>query len=498
MNRRGCGTLLHITSLPSRFGIGDLGPEAHRFIDLLGGGGQRYWQILPLNPAYPVYGNSPYQSTSAFACNPLLISPEGMVDAGLLDQSEIEDSPDFPEDRVDFEAVVSYKNDLFNKAFERFRQKGANFHFQQYASENAWWLDDYALFVALKERYSGAVWSDWPQEIRDRQPGPLGDLRNELQERVEREKFLQYIFAVQWSNLKRHCRERRIQIIGDIPMYLDYDSADLWANPGLFKLDEEKKPTVAAGVPPDAFSDNGQLWGNPIYNWDALREQGYWWWERRIEYTLSLVDRLRLDHFRGFIQYWEVPAGEENARNGRWVDAPGWDLFTLLTRTLPCLPIIAEDLGFITPDVHEVMHHFGFPGMKILLFAFSGDISRNPNAPHNITSCDVAYTGTHDNNTVRGWFETDATDDQKNLLFRYVGRQITADEANRLFIRLVMLSPADIVIIPMQDILGLGEDARMNRPGTNTGNWEWRLLPKQDIEQALGEVLEIAGISRRA
>jgi 4-alpha-glucanotransferase len=497
MNRRGSGALLHITSLPSAYGIGDLGPAAHRFVDLLAGAGQRYWQILPLNPTCPAFANSPYLSTSAFAGNTWLISPEQMAGDGLLAPEDIGNPPGFPEERVDYQAVLDYKNGLFNRAFERFKERGPDFHYKEFAAGNVSWLDDYAIFVALKERFSGKEWGDWPSGIRDRHQEALRKHGMELTDRILREKFLQYVFDRQWKVLKNHCRERHIQIIGDIPIYLTYDSVDLWANPGLFKLNEQKKPAAIAGVPPDMFSETGQLWGNPVYNWDAHREQGFSWWESRIDRTLTLVDRLRLDHFRGFVQFWEVPAGEETAQNGRWVDAPGRDLFTLLTRSRSCLPIIAEDLGYITSDVHEMMGHFGFPGMKILTFGLSGDVAKNPHAPHNITKNCVAYTGTHDNNTVRGWFEHEVSGDQKDLVFRYIGGHVSAEEIHRILMRLAMLSPANTVIIPMQDVLGLGEEARMNRPGTGEGNWEWRLRPEQMGEEAMREFAEVTGIYGR-
>ncbi|MFA7198790.1 MAG: 4-alpha-glucanotransferase [Methanoculleus sp.] len=497
MNRRASGVLLHITSLPSAYGIGDLGPAAHRFVDLLSQAGQRFWQILPLNPTCPVFSNSPYQGTSAFAGNTWLISPEQMVADGFLAPEDIADPPGFPEDRVDYQAVLDYKNGIFDKAFARFKEHGPDFRYKDFAADNVSWLDDYAIFVALKEEFAGRVWGDWPAGVRDRREEALRKYGTELADRIFREKFLQYVFDHQWGVLKNHCRMRHLQIIGDIPIYLTYDSVDLWANPGLFKLDEQKKPAAVSGVPPDMFSETGQLWGNPVYNWDAHREQGFAWWESRIDRTLTLVDRLRLDHFRGFVQFWEVPAGEETAQNGRWVDAPGWDLFSLLARSRSCLPIIAEDLGHITSDVHEMMGHFGFPGMKILTFGFAGDVAKNPHAPHNITKNCVAYTGTHDNNTVRGWFEHETSEEQKNLLFRYIGGSVSADETHRILIRLAMLSPANTVIIPMQDILALGEEARMNRPGTMEGNWEWRLRPEQAGEEGIREFAEVTGIYGR-
>ena len=497
MNRRRSGVLLHITSFPSAYGIGDLGPSAYRFVDLLVSAGQSYWQILPLNPTCPEFGNSPYQSTSAFAGNIWIISPEQMVTDGFLAPEDIKDPPDFPEDRVDYQAVMDYKNGLFDRAFERFKRRDPDFHYEEFAAENVSWLNDYALFVALREKFAGKVWGDWPPDIRDRHEEALHTYGTELADRILKEKFLQYVFDRQWGALKVHCRSRHLQIIGDLPIYLTYDSVDVWANPGLFKLDEQKKPAIVAGVPPDAFSTTGQLWGNPVYDWDAHQKQGFAWWESRIDRTLRLVDRVRLDHFRGFVQYWEIPADGATAENGRWVDAPGRGLFTLLSRSRSCLPIIAEDLGYITPDVHEMMAYFGFPGMRVLIFGFAGDVAHNPHAPHNITGRCIAYTGTHDNNTIRGWFEHEVSDDQRSLIFRYVGGSFGANHAHRIFIRLAMISPAEVVIIPMQDILGLGEEARMNRPGTAEGNWEWRARPDQVEEKIMGEFSEITGIYGR-
>ncbi|MBP8676053.1 MAG: 4-alpha-glucanotransferase [Methanoculleus sp.] len=498
MNRRGSGVLLHITSLPSAYGIGDVGPAAQRFLDILAGAGQRYWQILPLNPTFPAFGNSPYQSNSAFAGNTWLISPEQMVADGFLDAADIADPPRFPVDRVDYPRVIDYKNKLFDRGFERFRERGRDYRYEEFSVDNASWLDDYALFVALKEHFAGRAWGEWPVAVRDREQEPLENCAAKLAERILREKFLQYVFDRQWKRFKDCCRARHVQVIGDIPFYVTYDSADTWSNPGLFKLDEQKRPTAVAGVPPDLFSETGQLWGNPVYRWEAHREERFSWWESRIERALVLLDRLRLDHFRGFVQHWEVPAGAATAQNGRWVDAPGRELLTHLVRSRPCLPIIAEDLGYITPDVREMMALFGFPGMRVLLFGFDGDIAENLHAPHNIGRNCVTYTGTHDNNTVRGWFEHEITDRQKDLLFRYIGGSVSADQVHRILVRLAMLSPAETVIIPMQDILGLGREARMNRPATAKGNWEWRLRPEQMREEAMQEFAGMAEVYGRS
>lgn len=498
MNRRGSGVLLHITSLPSAYGIGDLGPAAQRFLDLLADSGQRYWQILPLNPTFPAFGNSPYQSTSAFAGNTWLISPEQMVADGFLEPADITDPPPFPVDRVDYPGVIDYKNRLFDLGFERFRERGSDHRYEDFAAKNASWLDDYAIFVALKEHFAGRAWADWPAAVRDREQEALENYTAKLAERVLRERFLQYVFEGQWKRFKDCCRARRVQVIGDIPFYVTHDSADTWSNPGLFKLDEQKRPTAVAGVPPDLFCETGQLWGNPVYRWEAHREERFSWWESRIERALALLDRLRLDHFRGFVQYWEVPAGAATAQNGRWVDAPGRELLTHLARSRPCLPIIAEDLGYITPDVREMMGLFGFPGMRVLLFGFDGEIAENLHAPHNIGRNCVAYTGTHDNNTVRGWFEHEITDRQRDLLFRYIGGAVSAERVPGILVRLAMLSPAETVIIPMQDILGLGLEARMNRPATAKGNWEWRLRPEEMGEETMQEFAGMAEVYGRS
>lgn len=496
---RGNGILLHITSLPSAFGVGDLGPSAYRFADFLAESKQTYWQVLPLNPTDPVSGaNSPYSSYSAFAGSVLLISPEFLQRDGYLTRSEIENSPPLPSNRVDYISTIEHKRVLFNLAFERSKQKANTHDYNKFCEDNAPWLDDFALFVALKNHFAGQVWSDWPLELRDRHPESLHRLKSQLDEKIESEKFLQFIFFEQWKALKTYCNQKRIQIIGDIPIYVSYDSADVWTNPELFKLNQEKKPIVVAGVPPDYFSATGQLWGNPIYNWDAAQSKGYSWWIQRIGHNLHLFDVVRIDHFRGFAGYWEVPAGETTAINGRWVEAPVIDFFSTLFKRFPDLPIIAEDLGVITPDVRQVMHQFKFPGMRVLLFAFDESLPKNPYAPHNhIRNC-IVYTGTHDNNTARGWFEKEADQESRNRYFRYIGRTVSPDKVSVEFVRLAMASVAGIAILPMQDILGLGEEARMNKPSTIQNNWEWRFLPEEntpDVRQRLLEFTELYGRS---
>ena len=498
MRRRGSGILLHIISLPSVYGIGDLGPEAYRFADFLAETKQSFWQILPLNPTDPAHGNSPYHSISAFASNPLLISPELMVRDGLLTTSDVETVPDYPARRVDYPAVIAFKERLFHLAYERFTNERGTHEYERFCSENSPWLDDFALFVALKTHFQGKLWAEWPQEVRGRQPEALEVLKNQLYDRVEMQKFLQYVFFQQWNSLRSYCNQRGIQIFGDIPIYVEHDGVDVWTNPELFKLDNGKKPQVVAGVPPDYFSETGQRWGNPIYRWDVLKDTGYAWWIRRLQHNIKLFDLIRIDHFRGFVGYWEVPAGEANAINGRWVEAPAEDFLNALLRRFPQLPIIAEDLGVITPDVREVMHRFELPGMKVLLFAFGEDLPTNPYIPHNLPRNCVLYTGTHDNNTTRGWFEREATPEIKERLFRYLGREVPAEHIHWELIRLAMMSVANMVIVPMQDILGLGEEARMNRPATSQGNWQWQLLPEQLTPLLAERLLEMTELYGRA
>lgn len=491
MTDRGSGILLHLTSLPSPFGIGDMGPWAYRFADLLSGGKQRYWQILPLNPTNPAHGNSPYHSTSAFAGNPLFISPEFLVQEGLISQENLAALPDFPREKVNFGAVLASRENLFEEIRIRFQARKGDADYEAFCAQHAGWLKDFSLFAALKGHFNHDPWPEWPIELRDRHPDALRQAEAELWEPIERERFLQFIFFKQWNTLKRYCSEKGIQIIGDIPIYVVHDSVDVWTHPDQFKLDSRKNPLAVAGVPPDYFSETGQLWGNPVYRWDILRERDYEWWVRRISHNLELFDLSRVDHFRGFVGYWEVPATEKNAINGQWMEAPAMHFFSHLTEKFPGLPIIAEDLGIITPDVRKVMDRFGFPGMKVLLFAFGDDLPTNPYVPHNhIKNC-VVYTGTHDNNTTRAWFEKDASSEDKERLSRYLGRELSVENIHREMIRVAMMSVADRVIIPMQDLLGLGEDARMNRPGKNNGNWQWRLLPEHLAPERMEEFREL-------
>ncbi len=479
MKRRGSGILLHPTSLPSPFGVGDLGPWAYRFADFLAESRQSYWQLLPTNPTSPALGNSPYSSDSAFAGSPLLISPELLVNEGLLTDADLL-APDFPPHIVDYDGAVAFKSHLLRTAYDRVKGSlVANAEFLRFVQDQQEWLEPYALFKALKRHRHGEPWHRWPEELRDRDPQALHKQTEQLSDDVMFEQFQQFLFIKQWHALKRYCNERRIQIIGDLPIYVQHDSADSWAHPRNFKLDGQKQPTAVAGVPPDYFSATGQLWGNPVYDWPAMRQTRYHWWVRRMARNLALYDWIRLDHFRGFVAYWEVPAAHATALNGRWVEAPAEDFFKTLSSHFPGLPLIAEDLGVITPDVREVMRRFDFPGMKILLFAFGPDLPAHPYAPHNYTNHCVAYTGTHDNNTIRGWIRQEISPEELTRLHNYLGREVGEHAIHWELIRLAMISVADTVILPMQDLLGLDEEARMNRPSTTHGNWTWRLLPQQ-------------------
>lgn len=496
LNRRGSGVLLHITSLPSAYGIGDVGPQAYRFADFLADSGLSYWQVLPINPINPE-GGSPYNASSTFAGNTLLISPELMCREGLLSEEDLP-APSFPERRVEYLKVNSYKQKLFHRAYRRFRGNRNQSEYEIFCKENSGWLEDFALFEALKGHLEEGDWAKWPIEIRDRTPGVMQTLKNKLRDEIEMGKFLQYIFFKQWLEFKGYCNKKGIEVIGDVPIYVDYRSADVWTNPEIFRLDENKLPTVVSGVPPDYFSTTGQRWGNPVYRWDVLKESGYAWWIKRLGHNLRLFNLVRIDHFRGFVAYWEIPAGEETAVNGRWVGVDAVDFFDTLLRHFPFLPVMAEDLGVITPDVREVVARYNFPGMKLLIFAFGEDISTNPYAPHNHVKNCVVYTGTHDNNTIRGWFKDEASANDKKRLFQYLGKEVSEKDVHWEFVRLAMMSVANTVILSMQDVLGLGGEARMNLPATTKGNWRWRLKEKELTGSLSDKLLEMTRIYGRA
>ena len=501
MDQRRSGILLHISSLPSEFGIGDLGPGAYWFADFLQQAGQNLWQVLPLNPTDSAYNHSPYSSFSAFAANVLFISPELLVKDGLLSAQDLRVRPDFPPTYTDYDAVSAYKGKLLGKAYENFRRgRQLEKEFGDFRRKNIDWLRDYALFVAIKDHLDGAVWTDWPRALRERKGEALQDFEYSCGDQIERVEFLQFIFFRQWEQLRGYCRHRGVELIGDMPIYVNWDSADAWADARNFKIDERYRPVGVAGVPPDYFSATGQRWGNPVYNWRRLKESHYAWWVARLRHNLKLCDYVRIDHFRGFVQYWEIPSREPLASKGKWMNVPTEDFFDTLKKNFKELPLIAEDLGVITDDVREVMRRYDFPGMKVLLFAFGEDLHKHPYLPHNFERHCVVYTGTHDNNTVRGWFENEATPREKENFFAYVNRRLDPADVPWAFVELAMRSKADTVIVPMQDVLGLGQDARFNKPATTQGNWRWRLTREAVdpgvTERLHGLTLESCRLSR--
>ncbi len=475
---RASGILLHPTSLPGTFGIGDLGPEAYSFVNFLEKAGQRYWQILPLGPTG--YGDSPYQSFSAFAGNTLLISPEGLVEDGFLTREQIAKHPKFRADRVDFGTVYEWKKKILALAFEGF-QTIANVElrndFETFVQQNNWWLEDYAVYRAIKAAEGQKAWYEWPTPIKLRDNGALAEIGKELFDEVLAEKFYQFVFYRQWGLLKEYANKHSVKMIGDIPIFVALDSTDVWCNQDKFKLNPDGSPRVVAGVPPDYFSKTGQLWGNPIYDWDAMRKDNFHWWIARVAFTLRTVDVVRVDHFRGFAAAWEVPGADETAENGQWVDVPGNELFTALRQHLGELPLIAEDLGVITPDVRELRDRHGFPGMKILQYAFGGD-AKNHDLPHNYIPNCVAYTGTHDNDTIVGWWESRPKTDEakKSSELEYCLKYLNTDgaEIHWDLIRAAWASVADTAITTVQDLLGIGGEGRMNLPASESGNWYWR------------------------
>ncbi len=495
---RASGILCHPTSFPSRFGIGDLGKGAYDFINWLAEAKQQLWQVLPLGPTG--YGDSPYQCFSAFAGNPLLISPDGLVQSGLLPVTVLYDTPYFPNDRVDFGAVIQYKQALLRKSFAHFKAQSTPAQregFEWFQEQSRPWLDDFALFMAIKAHFGGGSWHAWPRDLRLREPGPLAELAAELADEVAYQAFLQWVFWEQWEALKVATGEKGIKIIGDVPIFVAEDSADVWANPEQFRLDSEGNPTAVAGVPPDLFSASGQRWGNPHYDWDRMRRDGFKWWIQRIQQTLRFVDIVRVDHFRGFAAAWEIPADEETAIKGKWVKAPGHALFVAVQEALGDLPFIAEDLGVITPDVDALRLEFGLPGMKVLQFAFGAEY--NPQyLPHTFEHNCIVYPGTHDNNTTVGYFwEPERTELERHNIRRYF--RTDAHEIAWDFIWAAWGSVADLAVATLQDVLSLGADARMNFPSRASGNWHWRYTPDMlasHIAQRLADMTDVFGRAR--
>ncbi len=472
---RSSGVLLHPTSLPGRYGIGDLGEWAYRFVDWLEANSQSVWQVLPLGPTS--YGDSPYQTLSAFAGNPNLISLGTLIGEGWLTRDDLADAPDFPADRVDYGWVIGYHDRMLTLAYERFAAQGSaeqKAAFGEWCAQNAHWLDDFALFAALKDHHGGRPWVEWPEGEALHEESALAQARQTHARRINEHRFRQWVFHTQWCAVKSYANAKGIRLFGDIPIFVAHDSADVWANHDEYYLDEKGYPTVIAGVPPDYFSPTGQRWGNPLYRWDVMKARGYSWWISRFQATLNVVDYLRIDHFRGFEAYWEIPAEEETAVNGRWVPGPGEDFFNVVQGALGELPIIAEDLGVITEGVEKLRDHFNLPGMKVLQFAWSDP--KNPFLPHNHVPNCIVYSGTHDNNTTLGWWNNEVDDDTRRFIAEYLGQDVR--DAAFTLMQVGMRSAAHTFIAPLQDVLGLGPEARMNTPGQPAGNWTWRFTPE--------------------
>ena len=503
---RASGVLLHPTSLPGPFGIGDLGHEAVKFVDILVDAGQSYWQVLPLGPTG--YGDSPYQSFSAFAGNTLLVSPERLVEDGLVDSEMLKDRPEFPAEKVDFDAVTKWKSKLLSSAHTEFQHVTSGDlrrEFETFCRKNAQWLDDYALFRAIKATQGGRAWYEWPEKFKLRDERTLRIAAEQLFSKVHAEKFYQFLFFRQWDAVKTYANERGIKIIGDIPIFVALDSSDVWCDQDKFKLNKDGTAKFVAGVPPDYFSKSGQLWGNLIYDWDAMLKDDFRWWVERFRATFEVVDIARIDHFRGFAAAWEVPGEDETAENGSWVAVPGKELFVTLKRELGDLPVIAEDLGVITPDVEALRDEFEFPGMRILQYAFGGD-AKNHDLPHNYVQNCAAYTGTHDNDTTVGWWlsragagstrDEAAIGHERQYCLQYLDTD--GSEINWDLIRAVWASVADTAIAPVQDVIGIGTEARMNLPASTTGNWSWRLSEGAISDEMIERLKELTAVYGRS
>ncbi len=472
--KRSAGILLHPTSLPGKFGIGDLGDNALKFIDFLKEAGQTLWQVFPLGPTG--YGDSPYQCFSAFAGNPLLISPEILAEEGLLSDEDLNSVPHFDPENVDYGPVINYKYNLLRKAYDNFKSHKKSFKKEcgKFCEKNGFWLDDYSLFMAVKAHHNGIAWTEWEEDIRLRKKGAIKEWTSKLEDKIEFQKFLQLNFFKQWDRVKAYAHEKEIQIIGDMPIYIAADSADLWANKELFSVDKKGRLKTVAGVPPDYFSATGQLWGNPLYKWKEMKKDDYLWWRQRFSQMFELFDIIRIDHFRAFDAFWEIPGDAETAINGRWVKAPGYDLFDTVKKYLGDLPILAEDLGVITKSVEELRDHFDFPGMKVLQFAFGPD-GEKKFLPHNYIENCVVYSGTHDNDTTRGFFEEEKGNNSGIFEWAQHYLNFYHEDIRWAVIKAAYASVANIVITPMQDVLNLDTKARMNFPGKLGGNWTWRL-----------------------
>lgn len=485
LSERAAGILLHLTSLPGPHGSGDLGPASREVLRFCVEARLLWWQMLPVGPVG--YGDSPYASLSAFAGHPMLISLEELAQDGLADAAWLKSPPAFPEGHIDHAAVAAFRSGVLQRAFERFETLGPSDDFDRFCREQAGWLEDWALYAAIKASQNGRAWIDWPEPLRRRDPAELARVRQQLGREVRRQRFEQWVFARQWRRFRDDAHQAGVGLIGDAPIFVAHDSADVWAHPELFRLDDQGRSTHVAGVPPDYFSQTGQLWGNPLYRWDVLQKQGYGWWVERFRTALARFDAVRLDHFIGFERYWEIPAGSPTAQTGRWQPGPGADFFEQVEKALGSLPFIAEDLGAVTDEVKALRDRFSLPGLRILQFAFGSDLSAPDFKPHNYVRRTVVYTGTHDNDTTVGWYSDpggaghsrtpEECEAERRLARAYLGsdgREIHWD-----FVRTVYSSVAGLAVVPAQDLLGLGSEARMNRPGSAQGNWRWRLRPGQ-------------------
>jgi 4-alpha-glucanotransferase len=490
---RAAGILLHPTSLPSRGGVGDFGPAAYQFVDFLASARQSLWQVLPLGPLG--YGNSPYSSTSAFAGNPLLISLERLAERGWIAPAKLE-SLGGAAGPVEYDRVFARKMPLLFEAARNFLRSGSGDalrRFEVFRTENAWWLEDFVLFDAIRARQKLTTWNQWPRGLADREPSALEQARTELATDIQIRSAVQFAFYEQWRALRSYCAERAIRVVGDVAIFVNHDSADVWTHRELFRLDDHLEPEVVAGVPPDFFSKTGQRWGSPLYRWDVMKKRGYEWWTQRLRWATENCDYIRLDHFRGFDQFWEIPASDETAVNGRWVDGPKDDLFLKLREELGGLPFFAEDLGYITPEVNALRERLKIPAMAVLQFGF-GDEGAHIYLPHRAQG-KVMYTGTHDNDTVVGWWKSGAAEHERTNAEAYLGR--CDDGIHWGFIRAAQCSPATFSIVPLQDVLGLGSEARMNTPSLHGGNWRWRFDPSLLKPELAAKLAQLAELSDR-
>lgn len=494
---RSSGVLIHISSLPGPYGIGDMGPAAYDFLKILEASGHRFWQLLPLNPTDKVYNHSPYSTFSAFAGNPLLISPDVLAREGYIDAKDLPVQKGFKSEKVVFKKVEKFKEEVLDIAWKNSKKnKLKTPEYLKFSEQHEHWLDDYSLYLALRKKYNEGDWTKWPRPVKMRNPDALLKIKKELSEEIKKAKFIQFLFFSQWKQLVKEARKRNIKFFGDVPFYINHDSVDCWVNPHLFKLDAEGNPTHVSGVPPDLFSDTGQLWGTPVYNWKELKKAEYQWWISRLKQNLLLFDVVRLDHFRAFSAYWEVPASNKTAKNGKWIKTPGTEFFKKLKKEVPDMPFIAEDLGSLDQPVYDLIKRFNFPRMKVLQFAFGNDYRENPYLPFNHLPNDVVYTGTHDNNTTIGWYKKTEKKEKQHLK-EISGKQVTGNNVHRVLHRLALQSVANLAIVPVQDLVGLGEEAIMNIPGSTEGNWSWRItqeqIPGQKIVKELRELNKVFG-----